>query len=30
MVPYTLNRPDGGGPLAALERRILQASAEIE
>ncbi|MBU3719851.1 MAG: glutamate--cysteine ligase [Burkholderiaceae bacterium] len=30
MVPYTLNRPDGGGPLAALEQRILQASVEIE
>jgi len=30
MVPYTLIRPDGGGPLAALEQRILQASVEIE
>jgi glutamate--cysteine ligase len=30
MVPYSLHRPDGGGPLAALERQILQASAEIE
>ncbi|NBW00917.1 MAG: glutamate--cysteine ligase [Betaproteobacteria bacterium] len=30
MVPYSLHRPHGGGPLAALERQILQASAEIE
>jgi len=30
MVPYTLHRPDGGGPLAALERQILEANVEIE
>lgn len=30
MMPYTLHRPDGGGPLVALERQILQANVEIE
>jgi len=30
MVPYTLHRPDRGGPLVALERQILQANVEIE
>ena len=30
MVPHTLNAANGGGPLLALERQILDASAEIE